>query len=207
MKTLRRDFCCLLMTLLLLKNKLINMINSWRDYKMYLDLDKKANKIVKRSQEKFSFTWQYLKALRFAELSTNVYKDKYGFIGKLLMHISLYRLNNLSVKTGISIPRNTFEYGLHLPHYGSIVVNTHSHFGSNCTVQNGVNVSYGVECGNNVYLGAGSKILKNVHLGSGVIVGANAVVSKSVYEDNVVLAGVPAKIISNNGAYTRNGIV
>lgn len=83
------------------------------------------------------------------------------------------------------------------------MVNGTAKFGDNCIIQNGVNVSEGVVCGGNIYLGAGAKLLIGVHLADNIIVGANAVVTKSFEENNIVIAGIPAKKISNKG--TKSG--
>lgn len=78
-------------------------------------------------------------------------------------------------------------------------MNGTARFGDNCIVQNGVNVSESVVCGEGIYLGAGSKIMIGVHLADDIIVGANAVVTKSFNEPNIVLVGIPAKKISDKG--------
>lgn len=117
----------------------------------------------------------------------------------MLIFIYSRRLQSLSERLGITIGPNCFGKGLYIPHYGSIVVNGTARFGDNCIVQNGVNVSESVVCGEGIYLGAGSKIMIGVHLADDIIVGANAVVTKSFNEPNIVLAGIPAKKISDKG--------
>ena len=105
----------------------------------------------------------------------------------------------MSVKTGIQIGINTFGKGLGLFHYGSIVVNGSARFGDYCVIQSDVNVSAGVQGGNEIYIAPGAKILENVQIADHVIVGANAVVSKSIAEANTSWGGVPAKKISDKG--------
>ena len=117
----------------------------------------------------------------------------------MLIFIYSRRLQSLRERLGITIGPNCFGKGLYIPHYGSIVVNGTARFGDNCIVQNGVNVSESVVCGEGIYLGAGSKIMIGVHLADDIIVGANAVVTKSFNEPNIVLAGIPAKKISDKG--------
>lgn len=175
------------------------MINSKQDLEKYLEADMKANHISGLALF-LNKTWLYLKYMRKIEYLTNC---KHSKLSKLLLLWYRYKLKNLSVLTGISIPPNTFGKGLYIPHYGSIVVNGNSRFGDNCVIQNGVNVSDGVMGGHHCYLGAGAKILIGVHLANHTIVGANAVVTKSVNEENVVLAGIPAKIISHKGFRDR----
>jgi serine O-acetyltransferase len=112
-------------------------------------------------------------------------------------------LRRLSALTGITIPPNTFGYGVYIPHWGSIVVNGTARFGNNCVIQSGVNISENVVGGDHVYIGAGAKILSDVHIADDVIIGANAVVTKDISTPNVVVAGIPARIISNNGFKNR----
>lgn len=109
----------------------------------------------------------------------------------------------LSVKSGLTIPANTFGKGLYIAHHGAVIVNPTARFGDYCVIQNGVNISEKVNGGNHIYLGTGAKILIGVCLPDDVIVGANAVVTKSVETPNVVVAGVPAKKISDNGYRNR----
>lgn len=91
-----------------------------------------------------------------------------------------FRLNALSIKTGIFIPINTFGKGLALPHYGTIIVNENARFGDYCVIQAGVNVSANVHGGNYVYLAPGAKINENLTIADHVIVGSNCVVTHSV---------------------------
>lgn len=112
-----------------------------------------------------------------------------------------FRLNTLSIKTGIYIPINTFGKGLSLPHYGTIIVNGNARFGNYCVVQAGVNVSADVRGGDYVYLAPGAKINENLAIADHVIIGSNCVVTHSIEKEGCTVAGVPAKIISNKGFY------
>ena len=177
------------------------MITCREDYITYLKADMAANKLTSRKSRLFSPIWKYLKVLRFAEYATNCISVKYK-LGGVIKKIAMYRLRNISVKLGITIPPNTFGKGLYIPHYGYIVVNGTARFGENCIVQCGVNVSENVTCGDNIYLGTGAKIMIGVHLQTGTIVGANAVVTKSFEESNIVIGGIPASKLSNKGMLT-----
>lgn len=107
------------------------------------------------------------------------------FWGGVIRTIAHYRLQRMSLKTGITIAPNSFGKGLYLPHYEYIVVNGNASFGDYCIVQYGVNVSENVHCGDNIYLGAGAKLLIGAKLQTGTIVGANAVVNKSFDEQKL----------------------
>ena len=182
------------------------MIESKKDYKDYIEADRIANHIQKRSGGLIAFrlrsqyNFLYIRYLRLYEYLNNCKK---GFIWKIIKKIVYLRLQHWSAFTGITIPPNTFGKGLYIPHWGSIVVNGSARFGDNCVVQSGVNVSEGVIGGSHIYLAAGSKILMNVHLADDLIVGANSVVTKNIQEANVVIGGIPATIISNKGFRNR----
>lgn len=110
------------------------MINNKADYISYLNADRKVNKIY--GMRRFLVTWKYLKCMRKLEFLSNNKSRTYMLL-RLFYKIKLYRL---SVKSGITIPINTFGKGLYLPHHGSIVVNHKAKFGDYCVIQNGVNI-------------------------------------------------------------------
>jgi serine O-acetyltransferase len=66
--------------------------------------------------------------------------------------------------------------------------------GSNCSVQTGVVLGYGVRgVGNNVLIGAGAKLIGPITIGSNVLIAPNSLVTTDV-PDNTTVAGVPARI-------------
>ena len=96
----------------------------------------------------------------------------------------------------------TIGPGLHIVHYGTIVVHPDARVGKNCRLHPSTSIGdfNGVpRLGDNVYIGPGAKIYGPVTLGDNVAVGANAVVNKS-FGSNVTLGGVPARIIAEKGA-------
>ena len=112
------------------------MITSYKDYKEYIEADFIANKL-NRIGSLFSPTWKYLRCLRKLELYSNT---------NAIIRKQIYRILLLhhGLKTGITIPINTFGKGLYIPHYGCIVVNGSARFGDNCVIQCGVNISENV---------------------------------------------------------------
>ena len=176
------------------------MISSKQDYKNYILADKKANHINDFYHNRLMITWKYLKCMRRLEYMVNC---KHGFLAKISITWLKFRLYKLSVKSGLTIPANTFGKGLYIAHHGAVIVNPTARFGDYCVIQNGVNISEKVNGGNHIYLGTGAKILIGVCLPDDVIVGANAVVTKSVETPNIVVAGIPAKKISDNGYRNR----
>lgn len=114
--------------------------------------------------------------------------------------------NSISMKLGFSIPPNSFDHGLCIVHYGTIVVNPNAKIGKNCRIHVGSNIGgkagfYTQEqakhlcpkIGDNCYIGPGAKIFGPVFIANNCQIGANAVVTKSFKQENSILIGVPAK--------------
>lgn len=174
------------------------MIKNKSDLIEYLNEDKRIMNTNRRKPSLHQVCWKYLILLRKAEYYTNV-NCVCG--GGVLKKWYQFRLNALSIKTGIYIPLNTFGKGLALPHYGTIIVNESARFGDYCVIQAGVNVSANVHGGSYVYLAPGAKINENLTIADHVIVGSNCVVTHSVEYEGCTVAGVPAKKISDKGFY------
>ncbi len=110
--------------------------------------------------------------------------------------------HRLATRLGFTIPKNVFGPGLHIVHYGTIVVHPDARVGRNCRLHPSTSIGdyNGVpRLGDNVYIGPGAKIFGPVTLGDNVAVGANTVVNKS-FGSNVTLGGVPARIVAEKGA-------
>ena len=114
-----------------------------------------------------------------------------------------FRLQRLSVRTGLSIPPGVFDRGLSIAHYGSIVVNSRARVGKYCRIHSATNIGIANgECpqiGDYVYIGPGAVIYGGVKVGNNVVIGANSVVSKDV-PDNVTVAGAPARVVSERSS-------
>ena len=140
---------------------------------------------------------QFQRLLRHVE-----YLDGQRGIFTIIRAVQLWRLKQLGMKLGFTVPRHVFGPGLSLAHYGSIVVNGQAHVGRNARVHSGVNIGEldGVapRIGDNVYLGPGAKLFGAITVGDGAVVGANAVVNRDV-PPGVVVGGVPARIIREAG--------
>lgn len=183
------------------------MINSKSDYYFYLNQDKIALGIDSTSL-KFKIInfispnhiWTFQKRLRKVEFYMNCRNNG---LNKIYLKYLKYRLKNISIKLGFSIPPNVFGPGLSIVHYGTIVINSNTKIGSNCRIHACVNIgasggnSKAPQIGNNVYIAPGAKIYGDIKIGNNIAVGANAVVGKSFNKDGVLLAGNPAKIIKD----------
>jgi serine O-acetyltransferase len=117
---------------------------------------------------------------------------------KILSLIAYSRYRKISIKTGISIPKNTCEAGLSIPHFGSIVVNANCKIGKNCKIHNNVNIganrgsNKAPKIGDNVYIGQGAVIFGDIEIADNCYIGANAVVNKSFLQP---YSGIPARVI------------
>lgn len=153
---------------------------------------------------------KYLKLLRRLEYHYN----SRGLWHKLMSFVAYGRWYNYSLKSGISIPKNTCDKGLTLYHSGSIVVNADCEIGKNCCIMNNVNIGanqgslIAPKIGNDVYIGPGAVIFGEIEIADGCYIGANAVVNKSFTEPNSVIVGIPAKVIKTDPVHwwEKNGL-
>ena len=135
------------------------------------------------------YIFMFQRYLRLEESSHNIIKKC----------IFRNKKNILGAKLGIYIPENVFDEGLHIWHYGNIIVNGGSKVGKNC-------ILHGDNCignngrdnkcpviGNNVDIGVGAKIIGNVYVADNVKIGAGAVVVNNCLESGATYVGVPAR--------------
>lgn len=178
------------------------MIQSKKDLRFYLECDEVACGYDKKKLKKviLSHEWRFHKALRKSEYYHNCRKDP---LGKLLYGLYMYRLRLLGIKTGWTVPPNTFGPGLCIVHIGTVIVNGRVRAGKNCRIQACVNIGasggekVAPQFGDNIYFAPGAKIFGDIRIASGIAIGANAVVNHSFEEEGITIAGVPAKKISD----------
>ena len=178
------------------------MITDRQTYRKYVEEDLKAYGLPRVSL--YNYLW--MDCLRF-----QLRLRKIEYLHNTAGHNPLKRLrcfalevvnHRLAARLGFTIPKNVFGPGLHIVHYGTIVVHPDARVGRNCRLHPSTSIGdyNGVpRLGDNVYIGPGAKIYGPVTLGDNVAVGANAVVNKS-FGSNVTLGGVPARIIAEKGA-------
>lgn len=179
------------------------MIKNKADLKRYIELDRYALNRGGRVEHcnlllSSDLIWKFQVILRKHEYYYNthniVLSKFYGHWHKMLGY-----------KLGFDIPINVFEAGLHINHFGNIVVSPLAKIGEFCDIHQGVNIGKGESdgkapvIGDNCWFGPGAKLYGGVVIGNEVMIGANAVVNKSFAQDAVTIAGVPAKIISQKG--------
>lgn len=133
--------------------------------------------------------WKYMTFLRREEAARS----------KLTAYFWRRRKNNLGSRLGLQIYAGTCARGLHIWHYGSVIISGDAAVGENCTIHGQACIgSDGASdvapvLGKNVDIGAGAKIIGGVTLADNIRVGAGAVVVKSCETPGATLVGVPAR--------------
>lgn len=135
------------------------------------------------------YIWKYICFLRKEE-NSRILPIKYFWRRKK---------NIIGAKLGITIYENVFEEGLHIWHYGNIVVNGYAKVGKgcilhgdNCIGNNGKD-DYAPVIGNSVDIGVGAKIIGNIKIANNIKVAAGAVVINSFEEEGITIGGIPAR--------------
>ena len=137
------------------------------------------------------YLYRFQKNLRKEENTNNI-------LGKFIYRV---RKNILGAKLGVYIPAGVFAEGLHIWHYGNIIVNAESKVGKNCVLHgdncigNNGKTEGCPSIGDNVDIGTGAKILGEIQIANGVKIGAGAVVIKSCLGENATIIGIPGKVI------------
>lgn len=185
------------------------MIYTKEDLKAYLSADAKANS---RTSVKAKFLgdeiWKYIVALR----KTEYYTNQTGLYEKVMLPLRIFykfKLHNLGIKLGYSIPINAIEKGFAIVHYGTIVIANGARIGENCRIHEGVTIGAtngsrkAAVIGNNVFLATGAKIIGDISIADDVAIAANAVVTKSITEKGTTWGGIPAKKISDHDSHSN----
>jgi len=138
--------------------------------------------------------WKYIRNLRKEEASSN----------KLSAYWYRRKKNRLGAKLGIQIYAGTCGKGLHIWHYGSVIISGEARIAENCTLHgqacigNDGSSEAAPVIGRNVDIGAGAKIIGDISIADNVRIGAGAVVTRSCFEEGAALAGVPARILEKH---------
>lgn len=178
------------------------MIKTKDDLRRYLEEDKKAlGKIYSHPAFMTDEVWRYEIALRHREYYIN---QNSGFRNKIMKAYWTFVHHRKSVQLGLQVPPNICEPGLHINHYGLLVISPVAHIGSNFNVHQGVNIGMNIVqdkapwIGDNVFCGPGVKIFGDVRIADNIAISAGSVVNKSFTTPNVTIGGVPAKIINEH---------
>ena len=187
------------------------MINSKKDYKNYLYMDKVAlGKEYKKPKLVGDEIWKFEILMRKTEYYTNCSKTILGNIYSKWLQFIYYKKR---IKLGFSIPLNVFGPGLSIAHYGTIVVNGNARVGKNCRIQESTTIgatngSHSAPVlGDNIFIGSGARIIGNIRIANNIAIGANAVVNKNFEKEGITIAGIPAKKISDNNSFNNLNIL
>lgn len=170
------------------------------NYKEYQDLLK--SDLEAHDMDK----WKVLSMFRRPEVyyqrllrRVEYYNSMPGPLARFVALAAKFRLQRLSVRTGLSFPPGVAGPGLSIAHYGSIVVNSKARIGKFCRIHSATNIGTAnggaPKIGDFVYIGPGAVIYGDITIGDFAVIGANAVVNKSV-PPGVTVAGAPARVIA-----------
>ena len=154
-----------------------------------------------------------------------IFTDSYCEVGNNLRVFGMMVLHamvasQVCLKNDISVHRtNIAAYAFSVLHIGEDVmmadyVMIHAGDGHAIfEIQEGGKYKHVNECtndkiviGDHVWIGYACKILNGARIGDGSIIGASSLVNKK-FPNNVVLAGIPAKVVRENIAWTRNVLI
>ncbi len=165
-------------------------MNEWLAYERRLYFSGVLDYIKSRiTREDNYLIWKYVYYLRREEQAK----------GKFAVYYFRRRKNSLGSRLGLQIYAGTCAKGLHIWHYGSILISGDAAVGEDCTIHSSACIgsdgltAQAPRIGNHVDIGIGAKIIGNVTVADRVRIGAGAVVVRSCLEEGAVLVGVPAK--------------
>lgn len=137
------------------------------------------------------------------------YSIEIPFVRQLLLALCYIAQKIIEITTGIYLPgRCHIGAGLHISHFGPIILNTTCILGENCNISQGITIGIkqsgsnkGVpKIGNRVYIGPNAIVIGGIEIGDDAAIGAGAIVTKSVPPRGVVV-GNPARLISQKGSF------
>ena len=185
------------------------MIKTRQELKFFLVADRIMNRGMASKNLKSrmfemlfpDYIMNYLSALRHCEY----YANRGGYSPCRIL--SEYRFKRLGVKLGFSIGRNVFDYGLVIPHYGTVVAGAGNRIGKYAVLHTATCITSGKKViGDGFYMSTGAKVLKNVKIADNVSVGCNAVIYNDVENSGMFVAGNPAQPIKKSEIwYIRDG--
>lgn len=176
------------------------MISSKRELRFYIDADRIMNGFPIKRTGIIGWLLSFLphpkkNIILFLEYMRKCSYYTNSSCNKLLRAYYLYRYSKVSEKLGFSIDYNAFDYGLLIPHYGTIVVGGPNKIGKFSVLHTSTCIAgEGKTIGDFFYLSSGSQVVGNVNIGDGVSVAAHSLVNKNT-PSNVLVAGAPAKVV------------
>ena len=167
-------------------------MNPILEYEKKLYFRSKKDYLISRITHEDNYViWKYVTYLRREEAAAN----------KLTEYFWRRKKNNLGAKLGITAYAGCCGKGLHIWHWGSVIISGDARIGENCTfhgqacIGNDGKSEKAPVIGNNVDIGVGARIIGDIVIADNVKIGANAVVTKSCLEKGVTLVGCPARVL------------
>lgn len=159
------------------------------------------------SKEAFRKAFKFIPGFKFCYYMRKcTYLSKAPVYTRPLFYIANSKYNRLRFKYGFDIEYSTkIGAGLHISHWGGIVINPKAVIGENCNISHQITVGMDSKegedsvptVGDRVYIAPGSKVFGKISVGSDSCIGANSVVTRDV-PSSVTVAGAPASVISDN---------
>ena len=114
------------------------MIKTKEELKYFLEEDRKELGVKRKYPRIFGDEiWKYEIILRHREYHQN---QNTGVYHKIMKNIFSLLHHKMSVKLGIQISPNVCDAGLHINHYGLLIVSEKAKIGKNFNVHQGVNI-------------------------------------------------------------------
>ena len=166
------------------------------------------------SRKAFRQTYRFVPGFRFTVwLRLTMFLAVQPVFTRPLYRLCMRHFRRLRIRYGFDIESGTqIGPGLHLSHWGGVVVHPAVVIGENCNLSQQITIGIDSKeggaapvLGDRVYVGPGSRVFGGVTVGSDSALGANCVVNRDV-PAGVTVGGVPAKVISQDGSagYVRN---
>lgn len=182
----------------------MNWLTIYRqDLQRYVNLRPGQSKFVIFCSE------QGLWALLQFRLASGIYHSNWPWpVKRILLGLGVVGQKLVEIMTGISLPyKATIGPGLHIGHFGGIILHPEIIMGENCNISQGVTLGIagrkrrrGVpRIGNRVYIGPNAVVVGPIQVGDDAMIGANSLVNRDV-AGHTTVAGVPASFVNNQGS-------
>ena len=179
------------------------LINYRQDLQRYLNLRPGQSKWV------IFFTEQGLWALLQFRVTSGIYHSNWPWpVKRILLGLGIVGQKLVEIITGISLPyKASIGPGLHIGHFGGIILHPDVVMGENCNISQGVTLGItgrnrrrGVpRIGNRVFIGPNAVVVGPIQVGDDAMIGANSLVNRDV-AGHTTVAGVTASLINNYGS-------
>lgn len=172
------------------------MIQNKKHLRFYLQADMMMNRGFFKTPFKIwlqnllspDYTMKFLKTMRKVQ-----YYSHCNVTGGIFLIINKIIFFRLSRKLGFSIGFDACDYGLVIPHHGTIVVGNTNRIGPYAVLHTSTCITDTCrKIGKGLSLSTGAKITGGEVLGDHITIAANSVVTRSFPDGNALLVGIPA---------------